>query len=451
MGMHLLARARKFILLLLWPTVTLAAEQQPNLEELYEASKQQQQTIEQQQGHIEALQEAMVAQQEDKDAPSGFSWQGYGVINYQEFDFFTNAQDNDPERRATTDLERFVLIPTYDFNESIRLVAEIEFEHGGTGSAVEFEPEEAGEFEAEIEKGGEIILEQLNLVFDFRPALNFRVGEILIPFGMVNTHHQPTEYFTLQRSLAETSLIPSVWHEIGLELFGDFGQFNYQLQIIRALDSSRFSGPGFVAEGSQSSLETKFADDLALVGRLDYAVLRGLTLGTALYFGDSANNRARQNLDGSADVFIYEFHGRYQTGPITLRGQFMQGTIDNSDQVTRANLTTFNSSELGVSRTSVGHRAQAFFVEAGYDVLSFFPDISQRLDVFARYEEFDSHDGVEGNIVNVPRFDRQAKTFGINYKIHPAIVFKGEYSFREHSGDTGNKQDVWGLGLGFEF
>jgi hypothetical protein len=345
-----------------------------------------------------------------------------------------------------------VFAPSYDFGNGYSFVAEIEFEHGGTGSAVEFEPEEAGEFESEVESGGEVILEQAYLQVEFKPALNLRFGEMIVPFGMVNTHHQPSEYFTLERSLAETHLFPSVWHETGIGVFGELGRLRYETQVISALDSSGFSGPFFVSDGMQGKLEFDNADDLAFVARADYAVALGATLGAGFYIGDSTDNRPRQNLDGDALVTLYEVHGRYERGPLIVRGQYTVGTIDNSDAVTTANQNFFNGDVLGVSRTPVGHKAESWFAEAGYDVFSLFGNAPRgRLDLFGRYEAYDTHSETEGNIARVARYDREAGTVGINYKPQPGVVFKAEYSSRINQGDTANENDVYGLGFGFEF
>ena len=57
-----------------------------------------------------------------------FSVSGYGVINYANFYWET-----DPERRAHIDVERLVIAPKLQINDTIRLESELEFEHGGTG------------------------------------------------------------------------------------------------------------------------------------------------------------------------------------------------------------------------------------------------------------------------------------------------------------------------------
>ncbi|MGF1547813.1 MAG: hypothetical protein ACFCUG_10850, partial [Thiotrichales bacterium] len=190
--------------------VSVAAE--PTLQDLADQIKAQHETIERQQQQIDALLGHAENAEGSRQAASGkLHWQGYGVINYQRYDFFENVQDNTPQTRARTDLERIILAPKYDFGHGISFVAEIEFEHGGTGVTVEYEPEEAGEFKTEIEKGGEVVLEQAHLQIERNPALNWRIGEIVVPFGMVNSHHEPSQYFTLERSLSETTLIPSTW------------------------------------------------------------------------------------------------------------------------------------------------------------------------------------------------------------------------------------------------
>ncbi|MEZ5661741.1 MAG: hypothetical protein R3E83_25540 [Burkholderiaceae bacterium] len=106
-----------------------------------------------------------------------WQWSGYGQFDYRRFDFYENAQDLSPETRGELDLRRLVLEPVVRISPKLRFVAEIEFEHGGTGSTVEYEPEEAGEFELELERGGEVILENAILEYLGTPARRWRVGK----------------------------------------------------------------------------------------------------------------------------------------------------------------------------------------------------------------------------------------------------------------------------------
>jgi hypothetical protein len=71
--------------------------------------------------------------------------------------------------------------------------SEIEFEHGGTESAVEMDADEAGEYEAETEKGGEVALEQFWINKRFgQGEFNIKMGEIVVPVGATNKYHMPT-------------------------------------------------------------------------------------------------------------------------------------------------------------------------------------------------------------------------------------------------------------------
>ena len=66
----------------------------------------------------------------------------------------------DAEGFGQFDLPHVVLYLGYDFGKGWSLGTEIEFEHGGTESAVEIEEEETGEYESEIERGGEVALSE---------------------------------------------------------------------------------------------------------------------------------------------------------------------------------------------------------------------------------------------------------------------------------------------------
>lgn len=90
-----------------------------------------------------------------------FSLSGYGAMNYYNFHWQT-----DSVKRNAIDNERFILDLGYRWTDKIKLNTEIEFEHGGTGVEVEFDRfEEFGEFEFDVSKGGEVLIEQMNLEF----------------------------------------------------------------------------------------------------------------------------------------------------------------------------------------------------------------------------------------------------------------------------------------------
>ena len=352
---------------------------------------------------------------------------GYGVINYANFFWET-----DPERRAHIDVERLVVAPKYQMTDTIRLEAELEFEHGGAGITMEFDKfEEFGEFEMEVEKGGEVIVEKLAAVFEFRPTFNLRIGHIIVPVGLTAKRHRPQHYFTTTRPESESNLIPTIWHENGIELFGNIGAFSYQAQLVNGLDSTGFSSRRWIVGGHQLRFEAANAEDFALVGRVDYTVTDGAVLGFSGYYGDSADNRPKPDFQPDAHVSIVDLHGFYEVGALKIRGMFLYGTLENSELVSKANRNLSNN--LNVKRTPVGSRAHGGYLEVGYNVLTFFKsslNTQAALDLFVRYDNYDTMAEVRGDIFDNPRWERKTWTFGANYHPHPQLVFKGHYSAR---------------------
>ena len=373
---------------------------------------------------------------------------GYGVINYANFDWQT-----DPERRTHIDVERLVIAPKFQVSDTIRLEAEFEFEHGGTGITMEFDKfEEFGEFETEVEKGGEVIVEKLAAVFEIRPTLNLRIGHIIVPVGLTAKRHRPQHYFTTTRPESESNLIPTIWHENGIELFGKAGALNYQVQVVNGLDSTGFSSRRWIVGGHQLRFETANAEDFALVGRVNYTVIDGAVLGISGYYGDSADNRPKPDLQVDAYVSIVDLHGFYEVGALKIRGMFLYGTLENSDLISKANRNLSNN--LNVKRTPVGSRAFGGYLEVGYNLLTFFKsslNTEAGLDLFVRYDNYDTMAEVEGDIFDNPRWERQTWTFGVNYHPHPQLVFKGHYSARRLGTVVDNEENIFALGFGFQY
>ncbi len=377
-----------------------------------------------------------------------FKVSGYGIINYANFDW-----DTDPDRRAHIDVERFVIAPKYQVTEDIRLEAELEFEHGGTGITMEFDKlEEFGEFEMEVEKGGEVIVEKLAAVFNIQPEINLRIGHIIVPMGLVSKRHRPQHYFTATRPESESNLIPAIWHENGIELFGTLGALSYQAQVVNGLDSTGFSSRRWVSTGHQLRFEAANAEDFALVGRVDYTATPGVVLGVSGYFGDSADNRPKPDLRVDANVGIVDLHGYYEVGALKVRGLVLYGTLQNSDLVSKANRNLSNN--LNVKRTPVGSRAAGGYLEVGYNLLSFFKsslNTDNVLDLFVRYDYYDTMAAVEGEIFDNPRWERKTWTVGANYHPHPQLVFKGHYSARRLGTEVDNKEDALAMSFGFQY
>ena len=148
---------------------------------------------------------------------------GYGEVCYSR-NFFSDhvsrysqpeEHRNDPSH-GKFDLPHAVIYLGYDFGKGWTFGTEIEFEHGGNGLAFEKEDEEGGEWEQEVEKGGEVELEQFWLQKSFSNVVNLRFGHIVVPVGLTNAHHEPTNFFTVYRPEGESTIMPSTWHQTGV-------------------------------------------------------------------------------------------------------------------------------------------------------------------------------------------------------------------------------------------
>jgi len=148
-----------------------------------------------------------------------FAIGGYGEMLFQSYGYGPPGTS----ANRIVDIPRFVLEFEYYFAKDLYTEAEIEYEHGGAGVALEPDGSPA------IEKGGEIAIEQFYIAKRFSPLVSARLGHFIVPIGLLNVSHHPNQFFTAVRGEAETALIPTTWHETGAEVSGNTGGIAYRL------------------------------------------------------------------------------------------------------------------------------------------------------------------------------------------------------------------------------
>ena len=344
------------------------------------------------------------------------------------------------------DLPHVVLYLGYDFGKGWSLGTEIEFEHGGTESAVEIEEEETGEYESEVERGGEVALEQFWLQKSFSPALNLRMGHMVVPVGGTNNAHMPTEFFTVYRPEGENTILPCTWHETGVSLWGKAGDWRYEAMFLAGLDADRFGNKGWIHDGSGSPYEFKMATAYAGAMRIDNYSIKGLRLSVSGYLGNSANNTLNatgkyKGLHGTVAIGAFDF--LYNDHNLIVRGNFDYGHLSNSLEITSANMSTRADSPS--PKTNIGEAAIAMGVEAGYDIFSRIAAMRERehrFYIFGRYDYYDSMYKTVKNMTDEKMWSRQKITAGVNYYPIPQIAIKGEYSYRILSSQYNNEPTV---------
>lgn len=391
---------------------------------------------------------------ENKEQPSGprdtrrrLTIGGYGEAvmtrNYHSDSYlrYTHPESKKNARsHGRFDLPHVVLYVGYDFGKGWSMGSEIEFEHGGTESAVEVENEEGGEYESEIERGGEVALEQFWIQKSFCPQLNLRMGHIVVPVGQTNNHHMPTEFFGVYRPEGENTIMPCTWHETGISLWGTTRLWNgesslrYEVLLVSGLDSERFGSRGWVHDGAASPYEFKIANTYAGAARLDFLPVRDMRFSLSGYVGNSFRNTLRETDNGRNDGV----KGRVTIGAfdfaIERRNWIVRGHADYGHLTDAAHISAFNRQMPQASPSPheyVASDAYALGIEAGYDVFSLnrkLHEKAQKLFVFGRYDAYDSMHKTQGGTVPYAWCGRQRIAMGLNYRPLRDIVIKGEYA-----------------------
>ncbi len=338
------------------------------------------------------------------------------------------------KKHGRFDLPHVVIMMGYDFGKGWTMGTEIEFEHGGTESAIEIEEDEGGEYESEIERGGEVALEQFWLQKSFCPQLNVRIGHIIVPVGATNAYHLPTEFFGVYRPEGENTIIPCTWHETGLSLWGQAGDWRYEAIVVPGLDSDRFGRDGWIHDAAGSPYEFKIGNSIAGAFRVDNFSIPGLRLSLSGYIGNSFNNSLMpatasryDGVKGTVSIGAFDFH--YNDHNWVVRGNFDYGHLSDSYEITVYNKRQQSSSPSPAQ--DVASDAIAAGIEAGYDIFSQISRLrqeGQKLYVFARYDYYDSMYKTETGVMKYEWCGRNRIAAGLNYYPIKEIVVKGEYS-----------------------
>lgn len=368
---------------------------------------------------------------------------GYGEVAYSRNFYSDNPfrysnptrYKNDPSH-GRFDIPHAVIYIGYDFGKGWTFGTEIEFEHGGSGGAIEKEAEEGGEWEQETEKGGEVELEQFWIQKSFGKWANIRAGHIVIPVGLTNAHHEPLNFFTVYRPEGENTILPCTWHQTGVSFWGRSGDFRYELQLTSGLDAMHFDRTYWIGKGSQSPYEFEVANKYGISARVDNYSIPGLRIGLSGYYGKTMHNSFPHDLendgnqykDVKGNLYLGAFDFTYNAHNWIARGSVDYGYI--SDAQTISSIKANQSSGTSPYRkTAFGSHAVAVSVEAGYDVFSQVSKLrraGQKLYVFGHYEYYDSyvHSGTNGYT------NKKIVAAGLNYYPVPQVAVKAEYNHR---------------------
>ena len=387
---------------------------------------------------------------------------GYGEVAYSREFFSDNVYryaksanyKNDPSH-GRFDIPHAVIYLSYDFGKGWTMGSEIEFEHTGTGTSYEKDYDEGGEWEQEVEKGGEVELEQFWLQKTFSKAFNIRAGHIVVPIGLTNAHHEPLNFFTVYRPEGENTIFPCTWHQTGISIWGKMQKWRYELQFLPGLDAMNFTREGWIHNGANSAFEFSVANRYAIAARIDNYSIPGLRMGISAYYGQSFDNT--YNRDANSDitkkkgaVTIGTFDFTYNAHNWIIRGNFDYGHLDDASYVSslpgRATRISPYSQDL------VGKAAIASGFEAGWDLFSQIKKMredKQKLYLFGHYEYYDYYIPANKKVTDYPESNINRIALGLNYYPIPQIAIKGEYSHRFLKSQYNDEPSI-SIGIAYE-
>ncbi len=360
---------------------------------------------------------------------------------------------NDPSH-GRFDIPHAVVYLGYDFGKGWSLSTEIEFEHGGTGAAYEKEDEEGGEWESETEKGGEVELEQFWIQKSFGEYANIRAGHLVVPVGLNNAHHEPLNFFTVYRSEGENTILPSTWHQTGIDFWGRAGDWRYEVQFLAGLNADNFTTTGWIHKGPVSPLEFEIATKYGTSLRIDNYSVPGLRLGLSGYYGHSIGNSYPRNKNGvdseyKGAVAVGSFDFTYNAHNWIVRGQADYGYLGDAEQLNYI-YNRINKKSPYHHSSSVSQNAYAYGIEAGYDVFSQIQKLradGQKLYVFGRYEQYNAC--ASSNMKKYDYNNVKRMAVGINYHPVKEVVVKVDYSHRFLKSQYNNEPSL-NLGIAYQ-
>ena len=395
--------------------------------------------------------QASAQQAEQPRAPSLFDnlnlW-GYGEI------YYTHPVHD--AALSQMDLYRAVFGIGYRFADRVSFNSEYEIEHTVASAT------DVGEFE----------VEQFYVDFVLADWVTATAGLFLLPFGFLNEHHEPTNFYGVQRNFVETLIIPSTWREGGVNLHGDneLG-IGWSVGLTTGFDLSRWSFtqefPPYVTalnleasdiaplQAVHQELALANAQYLSQYGAVNYHGLPGLLFGAAVFTGNAVKVPAPPNapISGSERVWLWEGHARFAPGRLDLTALYAGGAFTNVAAANAANPGSPNP---------IPSRFYGYFVQAAYTV---WEKGLFRLSPFARFESYNMgslYEGTPGPVLpsgpvplsatpgqygTWPENHDTVWTFGASFYVTPHVVLKADYQLFVVNTDF-SRFDL-GLGLAY--
>lgn len=346
---------------------------------------------------------------------TGSRWDRFHLFGYGELHYNNRIGSVDDD----IDFHRMVLGAGYDFTDQWNFRMELDFEHAFT------EPE----------------LEFAYVDYLYRPGLKFRAGSILVPMGVINEHHEPPLFYSVERPEVYRVLIPTTWQEGGAGFYGSLGEFHYQLYGLSSLNAAGFAGStGF--RGGRGHVGEAPGHNFGGAGRLEYRGVPGFRLGSSLFTANTGQGNA--TIDGGF-LTLAEGDAKYSLEGIDLDGIFVYSHLSDAGAINTVRVTADPTFTNFVATEMIG-----WYAEAAYHLFHHvWSETKQDLVLFSRFEDFNTQRSMPTGFAANAANDRNTWTSGISYLPIPQIAFKADYMVNWNRANAGT--DQLNLGVGFMY
>lgn len=340
----------------------------------------------------------------------GLSIGGYGEITYNNIEGKSTP--------AEIDVQRLVILFAYKFDDRTSFVTEIEYEHVK-----------------------EVYVEQAFVNYAVADGVNLRGGLMLVPMGIVNEYHEPTTFNGVERPSLDSKVVPTTWREMGIGVSGriNSASVRYQAYLMNGFlsyeESHKLRGSDGLRKGRQKGAES-VGSDANFSSRIEYYGLPKLKLGVSYYTGNTQTTTPElSNTQLGLSMFGLDY--RYVNGRLSSRGQFISASLKDTEAYNLA------------GDKDLGSAMGGYYFEGAYNLLPL--DSRQKLDLFLRYENFNTHQKTAGDLIANDAFHRKETTFGLSYHLANGAVFKADYQSKGTAVQDSDAIGQFNIGLGVFF
>jgi hypothetical protein len=306
------------------------------------------------------------------------------------------------------DFHRWVLYLSHQFTDKVTFFTELELEHSLAKDT------------DDGSNAGEVELEQAYIDFALGENTNVRVGQMLLPLGLINETHEPDTFFGVERNNVEKNVIPATWWEGGVAAQQRFENgLSVDAMFHSGLNVPDSGSNAFRIRSGRQKVSEADASEWAATARARYQGITGLDVSAFLqYQSDLSPLNAEDNAALLSGGTV-----SYQRGGFGVRGLIAHWDIDGD---------SFEDAE--------ADSQWGYYLEPSY--IWNLPNTDQaRLGVFGRFSHYEYAKSSQKEVDEV--------TAGVNFWPVDNVVLKTDYTHIEEDGKDDNETFNFGVGYSF--